>query len=160
MPLKEDGSFEFPMVLPGTYRAVTLGAPSIQVLGPASIVVPSGDLSGLQIAVSARKEVRGKITVEGTEKRPPTILLIVSNRVQSTVPVEPDGSFKAMLAVGSSPFNLAAPGYTVRSVTYGASNLLQQPLTVGATDTAELRVTVTANPSIDDDIIIRTLPLR
>jgi hypothetical protein len=79
--------------------------------------------------------------------------VIVANRVQSTISVQPDGTFKTMLPVGSTPFSLSAPGYIVRAVTYGASNLLQQPLTVGATDLAELRVTVEALGGLDADDI-------
>jgi hypothetical protein len=152
--LAADGSFEFAMVLPGTYRAVTSGATSIQVMGPASIVVPSNDLAGQQILIAVRKEVSGKVTVEGpASSKPPTLLVIVANRVQSTISVQPDGTFKTMLPVGSTPFSLSAPGYIVRAVTYGASNLLQQPLTVGATDLAELRVTVEALGGLDADDI-------
>jgi hypothetical protein len=147
-----DGAFEFPMVLPGTYRPVISGAASIQVMGPATVVVPQSDLSGVQIAVAARKEINGKVTVEGGGSSSlPSLLLIVANRVQSTVSVQSDGTFKVTLPVGSAPISVVAPGYIVRAVTYGASNLLQQPLTVGVTDTAELRVTVASTSPADGD---------
>jgi hypothetical protein len=145
-----DGAFEFPMILPGTYRPVVTGGQPAQVLAPPTVVIPGVDLTGVQIAVAPLKRVTGKVAFDG---RPPdelpSLLIFVYNRVQSTVVIQPDGTFSMMLAVGRSSFAAVVPGYTVKSLTYGASNLLTEPVTVGLTDTAELQVTLLSTAVLD-----------
>ncbi|HEX5000322.1 MAG TPA: hypothetical protein VFY29_19020 [Terriglobia bacterium] len=146
-----DGSFEFPRVLPGSYRPMLTGAQDLQIMSPVTLVVPNTDLTGIRVAVTPLKQITGKVILEGTQPIPyPSLVVIAVNRFQTSFRPQPDGTFTVSLPVGSSPTRLIAPGFRLRSFVYGASNLLEEPLTVGANDAAEFRVTLSPENLTDD----------
>jgi TonB family protein len=148
-----NGSFEFPRVLPGTYTARM--TPAIPV--PATtVVVPSGkDLSGIEIIIPALKELTGRIVVEGPSQMAPRLTFNLSEPSGRASPLgnlssvgipQPDGTFKVMLPEAEHRVSLNAAGYSVRSLTYGSTNLLRDPLKISGTDSQELQVTLVPLP--------------
>jgi len=167
--VKPDGSFEFPKIYPGTYtvrvlppanaannpnaRALNLGAAT-------AVINPAGtDITGLEVAVPHQKEVTGKVTLEGRGAMPRFLISLLNPPTvqQANIPnvgatslninPQPDGSFRVTVMEGERQVGIAAglpTGYTLKSMTYGTTDLLKNPLKVAASDTAELRVTLTA----------------
>ena len=170
-----DGSFEFPMILPGTYNANVLPTPLR--LPPVSIVVPNKDLTGIEIPYPATTELSGRVTVEGggplprfflnpafgpaeksvspTASPPGLAQLLVTTApgftrgpMQVNVNLQPDGTFKTSLPQGQYQIAAmipmygsgAASPYFVKSFTYGTTDLVKDPVTVG-TEPAEFRIT-------------------
>jgi protein TonB len=55
---------------------------------------------------------------------------------------EPDGTFRVAMPEGERRTNLNAPGFTVKAFSYGAANLLRDPLRISAADSAEFSITL------------------
>ena len=152
--LANDGSFEFPMVLPGTYR-LNLLPPSTErfAIPPVSVNVPAGrgDVSDLVIALPSMKRVSGRIIWEGDGPRPPIGFVLGNSSTQAQLPrADANGRFSILAPEGEQPISLRAipPGYILKSFSYGATDLVTNPLKVSTTDTAELQVVLTpANAS-------------
>jgi len=166
-----NGTFEFPMVLPGTYTARTL--PASPLLPTTPITVGSTNVTNVEIRIPATKDVSGKITLRGNVPMPrltfslattgaapaapgPAALSIVNGQVISTaaggvnVPVNPgtDGVFKVTLPDGERRITIAPAsvpaGYVVESFTYGATDLLKNPIRVALNDTSEFAIAIDA----------------
>jgi TonB family protein len=149
--INADGSFEFLRVLPGTYTARV--TPTIPVPST-TIVVPSGkDLSGVEIIIPALKEVTGRVVVEGLSQIVPrlTFTLTPSDTLGRAFPLgnlssagiaQPDGTFKVTLPEAEHRVTLTVPGYSVRSLTYGSTDLLRDPLKISNGQSQELHVTL------------------
>jgi hypothetical protein len=63
-----------------------------------------------------------------------------------TINPQAGGVFQAMLPVGMLQVGAASglpPAWTIKSIAYGSVDLLKEPMTVSATDTAELVITLT-----------------
>jgi hypothetical protein len=163
-PVRADGSFEFPKVYPGTYTArIDLPGASQNPanianlnfgLATATINLTGTDISGLDIAVPREKEIAGKLILEGRGLMPR--FAIPLNPLPGTsipqvqymgISPQPDGSFTVSILEGARQVGVAnglPAGYTLKSMMYGTTDVLKNPLKVAISDTAELRVTLTA----------------
>jgi hypothetical protein len=150
-----DGSFEFPMVLPGNYVASLhrgeerdIRRPAVPML-PVPVLVPSQDVTTLQIAIPAVKTITARVTVNGTGKGPRELTFRFADTLgdaEITVAAElqPDGTFKVEAPVGVRRIGLQQPfGSNVRELKYKSVDLLADAVTIDASDNAELLVTVT-----------------
>jgi hypothetical protein len=145
-----DGSFEFPEVFPGNYIPRVMGAGVATSPGPISppIVVGSSDVRGVEFVVRGQKEVTGRVTVEGSAPIPRFGLRGNLTGARTALEIQtisinplPDGMFRLMLSEGERPLGelIGLPhGYTLKSATYGTTDLLRNPLKVSRTDTAVL----------------------
>jgi hypothetical protein len=153
------GSFEFPKVYPGDYTARLTGAvPSMAIQPTANVHIGATDVAGFNLVMPRQREIPGRITLEGGGAIPRfTIPLIASgssNFNGATVRAPsvflyinplPDGTFKVVApeeerSVGA-PSGLPV-GYAIKSMMYGTTDLKSSSLKVLATDTAELRITL------------------
>src|SRR5262249_49655752 len=152
--INADGSFEFARVLPGTYTARV--TPAIPV-PPSTIVVPFGkDLSGVEIIIPPLKEVTGRVVVEGLSQIVPRLMFAPSNNLARAFPpgtlssagiAQPDGTFKVTLPEAEQKVTLTVPGYLVRSLTYGSTDLLRDPLKISSGPSQELHVILVPSPT-------------
>src|SRR5215471_21345499 len=150
----DNGAFEFPMVLPGTYTVRTV--PAIALAPATPVTVGSTNVTNVELRIPATKEVTGKITVRGNVPIPrltfsllpvgaqatpaPGNLSVVNGVVVSTpvgsvsVPTNPvpAGDFKVTLPDGDRQISILPTsipaGYKVESFAYGATDLLKNPL--------------------------------
>jgi len=144
-----DGSFEFPRVLPGNYTAFAL--PPTAVSSPVNLTVGTTDMTNFQFRIPAPKEVNGIVAVKGNLPAPRVVFALApvpgipGSGANLPVSPQPDGSFNIMLPEGERQITLVTGtlpvGYSLASFTYGAIDLLKNPLRVTSADTAELRVT-------------------
>ncbi|HEX4997196.1 MAG TPA: TonB family protein, partial [Terriglobia bacterium] len=136
-----DGSFAFPMVPTGSYVIRANNAP----WPLASIVVANQDVGGIDLVVPRAKEVTGHVLIEGLSQTTPRLSFsLVDPHGNFTVPgtVQRDGTFKAVFPEGDRPAALNVPGFTVKSLSYGSTDLLTNPLKIAVTDEAELQVSL------------------
>jgi hypothetical protein len=152
--IEADGTFTFPMVLPGTYTMSI--SPSPPVAPPSTTVyVGRKDVDDVQIVVPVTKCVPGRAVVEGDGPIPNLFFSLVApagNSIASTASVAPraDGTFGILLVEGERRMTLARTslpsGYTLKSFTYGGVDLLRDSLRLSSTDTASLLLTFEAAP--------------
>jgi hypothetical protein len=145
-------------VFPGNYSLRVTGAgilnsPSVPV------AVASVDLTNIEIAVPRQKEITGRVILEGLAPMPrfqisalssaPPVGSVNAPSISSPTTLinpQPDGTFRLTLLVGEHSMGPAIglpTGYSIKSFTYGAADLLKNPLKVGDKDTDELRFTIT-----------------
>jgi hypothetical protein len=166
-PLNPDGSFEIARALPGSYTVRVLPAtPAAPVI---TLSVGNADLTNVRIALPATREITGHIVIEGEGPTPRTaglsleaVSAAVPPAAQASLPlgtvtvasaatatttfaVQPDGTFKITLPEGErnvrvSPTSIPK-GYIVKSIAYGATDALKNPIRVSPTDTADLKIT-------------------
>jgi hypothetical protein len=165
-----DGTFEFPMVLPGAYTVRTV--PPIALAPATPVTVGSTNVTNVELRIPATKEVTGKITVRGNAPIPRLMfsllpigapaapsqgnLSVVNGVVVSTpvgsvsVPANPgpDGEFKVTLPDGDRQIAILPAsiprGYKVESFAYGATDLLKNPLHIAISDMSEIAIAVDA----------------
>jgi TonB family protein len=150
VPINPDGSFEFARVLPGSYTA-RLTPPLPVPLAP--IVVPSNKgVTGVEIQLPSLKEVAGQVVIEGGSRSAPQLSFIVSNSPGTSTGSaavaatnQGNGAFTVTLPEGERRVTVSAPGYVVRSVTYGSTDLLKDSLKIAASDSDQIRVTLAAS---------------
>jgi TonB family protein len=178
-----DGSFELPQVLPGDY---TLGV-TAPVARSVAVHVGNADVQNIEIAVPTMKEVTARVTFEGqqpggytlTQQMTTTVVAGLATRliVRMGGPVtsfdfslndtggttvsnavrQPDGTYRLRLPEGERRVTPSVPGYTVKSVSYGATDLLTDPLLkVSGTDTAQLEVTLALSAQGGPDDVLRS----
>jgi len=139
--INPDGSFEFPRVLPGSYTArVTPPLP----FPAASVFVTNKDLTGVEIAIPAMKEITGRVVVEGLGQVTPRLnfsLIDSAGTGGITGIAQTDGTFRVTLPEGERRIALNVPGYTVKSLSYGNVDVLRNPLLkMAGTDSTEFNV--------------------
>jgi len=165
-PVKADGSFEFPRIYPGTYTARIALPGATQYPGSignlnfsvatATINLAAADITGLEIAVPRQKDITGKVILEGSGLMPRFMIPLTplpgasSPQVQyMNINPQPDGSFSVSILEGVRQVGVSSnlpAGYTLKSMTYGTTDVLKNPLKVAISDSAELRVTLTTPP--------------
>jgi hypothetical protein len=149
-----DGSFEFPAVFPGSYTArLTGNIPNIN-LSTTSVNVANADITNVQIALPRQKEIAGRITMEGRGPMPQFSMQVTGTSSGSinfttfvTINPQPDGTFRITLPEGERRLGLPnglPPGYTLKSMVYGSSDLMSVPMKISAADTDELRIAVSS----------------
>jgi len=144
MPVGPDGLFEFLSVRPGSYT-VTVSMVPIQ-----PIVVGTQDVTGIEFIVPRIRPVTGRLIIEGTGESGAGLRLTFTvvhpnGSVEVLSAVQANGSFTVPLPVGEHRVALNLPGYSTRSMLFGSTELLREPLRLSATDNAPLIVTLTAN---------------
>jgi hypothetical protein len=155
-PVQLDGAFEFLHVRPGTYT------PELSYFGAAralpKITVDDINIDGLELPLPP--VIVGRLEIEGGGRLPPaywaktttgpdspTLLQIRMQRMQDERPrctalggtyVRSDGYFLLPGDSGEYQVGWTLPlGYYFRSASYGAVDLLKEPLRLGATPTGE-----------------------
>jgi TonB family protein len=147
VPVNVDGSFEFPMVLPGLYTVRLTPMPP---MSPVSVTVSSRDLTGLQIAIPPLKPLTVRFSVSGNGPSPSALTMSIIDSISGAMAIpgtaQPDGTFKVMAPEGAYRIALTVPGFTVQELKYGADDVARQPINVSVADRAELLATVTPSP--------------
>jgi TonB family protein len=152
-----DGSFEIPQILPGTYQ-VRLNPASSAILPtqPIALVIPNQDATNLIIPLPLMKEVQGVVANNSGAGVQGRISLSYSETRTNgsssgsvSVATQADGKFAIQMPEGERRISVTAPGYNVKSVAYGVTDLTRENMKVSSTDTAELRVVLdTASTTI------------
>jgi hypothetical protein len=153
-PIGADGSFTFPMVLPGTYTMTI--SPSPRTPAPsATVYVGRKDVDGVQIVVPVTKCVQGRAVVEGDGPIPNLRFAIAppatpSSATTAFITPRADGRFGILLTEGEQRMTLAPTslpsGYTLKAFNYGSVDLLRDPLRLSGTDNESLLLTLAAAP--------------
>jgi TonB family protein len=145
-----DGTFEIPQALPGNYQIrpdfSSLTLPSLA-MQPISVVIPNQDTTNLVISLPLTKDVPGIVvntSGAGVQGRLSLSYSQTGGNYSSSgsrsFATQPDGKFTLAIPEGSDVrLSVNAPGYTVKSATYGTTDLLRENMRVTAKDTAELR---------------------
>jgi protein TonB len=150
LAIKPDGTFEIPQALPGTYQVRPSATAITTSLGasPMSVVIPNQDTTNLVITLPLTKDVPGIVvnsTGSGVEGR---FQLNYSARGPNSsssggrsVTTQADGKFTIQISEGMDiQLSVAAPGYNIKSLTYGTADLLRGTVRITSSDTAEIRV--------------------
>lgn len=158
-PLGPDGSFEFPMILPGEYRVYVTPVPAVLKDRPLSVRVPPGGLDDLRVSAPITKVIPGRIVVE-RDGPPPRLALTISSAYSGVssliVTPAPDGTFTLSLPEDDYRIGWQVPavsgfsfpaGYAAQSMTYGSANLFRDALIVSRTNDSELRIVLGATSS-------------
>ena len=152
-----DGLFEFPAVFAGDYDARVWNPATYHDFATRILTVGNNDVTGFEIAVPGQKEISGKVTLDGRGAMP---RVLVNLRAEpgagdsgSPVPSlymipDPNGVFTLRIPEGvwrALPIGGLPPGYMLKSLTYGTTDLLTAPMVVRASDTFELLATVSTS---------------
>jgi len=151
-----DGTFEIPQALPGQYQvrpnlstSASLQQSTISLITQGvSFVIPNQDTANLVIPLPPTKVVPGIIVNSSGAAIQGRLSMSYqqtsansSSSGSRTFIVPSDGKFALELPPGSDlHFSVSAPGYSIKSMTYGTTDLLRENLKVATTDTVELRV--------------------
>jgi hypothetical protein len=153
--ISPDGSFQFPEVFPGNYSARVTG-PGVAPHQPVTILVSNAEVRNVEIIVPGQKEITGRVIVEESAPLPrfnfrptPGPAAQRSPLATQLLNITPgaNGTFRLLLAEGERSLgdaNGLPPGYTLKAATYGATDLMRDPLKVTQADTAELVFTLSA----------------
>jgi hypothetical protein len=145
-----DGSFEFPTVHQNnTYSASIL--PANDAASAPTVTVADKDVTGIQINVPLEKDVRILSDMEGGGTVPGFMMSFVGTGTSVNVLVKPDrGAFQAKLPMDERQVKVSGLpiGYVVKSVRYGSTDVLRQPLKITKDDVQELQVTLDADPAV------------
>jgi hypothetical protein len=139
------GKFELPGIPAGTYTLRTLPGTSAPL---ATITVADREITGL--VVPAFVELAGRVAMDDGGPMPPAsfALMIEARRADGSIlstAVRPDGTFRLPLAEGE--YRIAhgklPPGASTRSLRYGSTDLLNEPLRLNGTAApSEIRLTL------------------
>ncbi len=141
VPIKPDGSFEFPSVRPGTYRlevGPTISMPAM------TVVVTDKDVTDVRALIPVIVNLTGNVSVEGNGPRPRFQLAFTRTDTTGANPVNATGasSFTVRLAVGE--YRLTATGlpagYTLKVATIGRVDALNQPFKIESGSVASLSI--------------------
>jgi TonB family protein len=150
LTVNADGTFEIPQALPGQYQIrpnLVPASPSL-VTQPISVIIPNQDTTNLIIPLPLTKVVQGMVVnnsgtgVEGRFSLSYSQTTANSSSSGSrTITVPSDGKFTLEAPPGGDVrVSVSAPGYSIKSFTYGTTDLTRENMRVAMTDTAELRI--------------------
>jgi hypothetical protein len=146
--VEPDGSFEFPSIFPGNYVAAVRVPGGVTGGLPVSILVGDSAVKNISLVVPRDRTVTARVVVEGGGPlfRVPLSLGTsgIGGTVISLVP-QSDGTSRISLPEGERSISALQlpPGYALKSLSYGSTDLRQAPLKINMSDTAEeLRVTL------------------
>jgi len=156
--LNPDGTFEIPQALPGTYQVrpnLTATTPPL-VFQSGSVVIPSQDTTNLVISLPLTRDVPGIVVNNSGAGMQGRLSMSYSQTSGTgstsgsrTIGTQADGKFSLEVPDGSDVrLTLSVPGYTVKSATYGTTDLMRENMRVTAKDTAEIRVVLDTTSSI------------
>src|SRR5688572_18211601 len=140
-----DGKFELPSIPAGTYTFRTV--PGSQT-PHTTVVVADREISG--VIVPAFVELTGIVALQDGQKLPtlsPALMIRAVRDKGATLAtaIRPDGGFRFPLIEGDHQISLGnlPPGLSVKSITYGATDLLNAPLKLdGITELVPIHVTI------------------
>jgi hypothetical protein len=145
------GAFEFSNVLPGRYTlrgtvVHTLRAGNLtRFMVSLPLVVGNSDLRDVQLPIPAENNVPFQISVEGGGPVPSLRFQLTNGTDQGSAQGAPSNeTFVLSLPAAGwriSVTNLPA-GYSVKSMTYGSSDLLREPLTLNENASKEIQLTL------------------
>ncbi|HET9943579.1 MAG TPA: hypothetical protein VFR05_09575, partial [Terriglobia bacterium] len=145
-----EGNFEFPAVLQHNVYTARL-VPFDDAASTPRIIVDATDVTGVEIAAPAKREVTARVLVEGNNPLPSVGLSLDTEDSLMTVVIrpEPDGTQRIQLPENERRVRLTGLplGYNVRSVTYGSADLLKGTLKLADAAPAELRITLAVDPA-------------
>jgi len=144
-PVGPEGSFEFFNVRPGNYN-LSLSMP----VPFQPIVVADKDINGIEFTLPLMRTMAGRAMLDGAGAAPTRLLFTIvypNGTVGLGATVQADGTFNIPLPEGEHRLALNAPGYYVRSMNLGSSDLLKDPLRLSNTESQQLLVSLTPNPS-------------
>jgi len=130
-PLKPDGSFTFDKLFPGSYSA-RLSLSGIQV--GTSFSVTNKDVTGVTINYARTYNVAAHVIVEGaaTGAIPPAVVFEAKRPDGQTVSPSSigNGMWQLTLATGANTVSVRSvpAGYQLKSVMYGTTDLLKEPV--------------------------------
>jgi len=153
-----DSTFIFPKVLPGSYTARLTAAATTQ---PITLIVGNTDVDNWEIVPPVTAAVYGHVTMNGGAPPLLTSLRFTVTEMTGTgsfgtsissfyVVIGPNGDFSLGLPEGQHRISLGniPTGYSLKSMTYGSTNLLIDPLKIeGADASKELTVTFAIDPA-------------
>ena len=138
VPVAPDGSFVMDRVRPGTYSLNVTGLLAGTQAQPITFTAADRDIDGIEILVLRTVAVSGRVMVEGGGPRPGFQLSFASFKGGATNPSGsfflPTGTFQAQLPEGEYRVSWSAlsPGYVVKSILAGSTDLLTNPLVVSS----------------------------
>jgi hypothetical protein len=146
-----DGSFQFPRIPAGSYQLSGGPALATVAIEPIMVIVSDKEISGLRYVVprvSTAGTPRVATTVEGGGPRPSYQLTFIKvGAPAGTLPFSPPET--GALSLNAGDYRVAAKnlpaGYSLKSLTSGSTNLLEQPLKIGVGETPQVRVMLSLN---------------
>jgi carboxypeptidase family protein len=154
-----EGSFEFPMVLPGRYvlkAAKPPGPPDSELDGfedpfqKTPVEVGNRNVSGIELVLRAMSAVRARVVVEDGGPIIPggfRFSATVSSGRRITpgwMGPWPDGTLQLWLPEGEYRLSVDLRGeYALKSLTWGSTDLLIQPLKISASSSRDLEIQLT-----------------
>jgi hypothetical protein len=157
VPVNVDGTFEFPMALLGYRYEVSL-VPRNDAATVARIPAVKGDVKDVQIVVPGEREVTVRVTVAERGAVPGFLLQLektpcrpdCTSLMDVVVKPERDGSARVKLPDDERKVYVQGlpAGYSVDSLTYGATNLEVQPLKLAGSETRDLEVKLSIDPQL------------
>jgi hypothetical protein len=141
--INASGDFEFPSVPSGTYSIRTLPGSPLEI---SRLTVADREIRGL--AVPASVDLGGRVVLEDGSDVPSsqTALMIEAKRLNGPLlatAARRDGAFELTLSEGEYRISMGKlpPGLSVKSMSYGTTDLLAGPLKLdGASAPAEIRL--------------------
>ncbi len=145
LDIETSGAFEFTRVSPGSYEIVI--GPMVT-MEPVKVIVTDKDITGLRVVVPDLVSVRGTVIVEGGGPYPR--FQLVFSRIDGTEPRPAPVSIPTatLFAATMSPgqYRITANGlpngYTLKSMTLGATDVLTQPMNLASGDAQSMTVTL------------------
>ena len=152
--VQADGSFEIQRVPPGRYFAHVSSPIPNGMSSSVPVEVEDKDVTGVQLDIRRLVEIGGTAIVEGTGPVPQLTVSLAnpspppSDSTRSVVRINPEknGSFRLTLPEGEwkvDALNALPPGYSVKSFTYGATDLTRDLLKISPADSRQLQLTLT-----------------
>jgi hypothetical protein len=150
--LNRDGTFEFSGVLPDSYTAHVIGAP-FQL--ESKFEVSNADVDGLQMKGELQIPMTGRVTIvdrSGVTLSDFPFHYMMLNFAPSVAPekvlVARNGSFSTVLSAGdyTLKWNNLPAGYSVKSASAGAVNLLRDKLKIDGSSVPTLGIVLEYNP--------------
>jgi hypothetical protein len=148
--INPDGSFEFPTVLQNSSYTARV-VPANDAASSPTVPVTDKDFAGVQINVPLEKEVRILTDMEGGGSAPGFMMSFIGTGTTVNVLVKPErGAFLAKLPMDERRVSVSGLpiGYVVKSVRYGATDVLRQPLKITKDDVQELQLTLDSDPAL------------
>jgi hypothetical protein len=137
--INPDGSFEI-QLLPGTYQARFT---PVLPIPPVSLVVPPNkDIADVRIVFPPLVELKGRVEGVGARFLLFNVTSPLAPRIGVAAYAQADGSFSLTLPEGERGLTLTVDGFSVKSMTYGATDLLKDSFIVRAGSSEELGVTL------------------
>ncbi len=137
-PLGADGSFIFSKLLPGSYTA-RVSLSGLREVG-SSFSVTNKDVTGVTISIPQRYVIAGQVIVDGAPNGFVSPLVSLEAKDASGAPASPiatSGSTPGkpfLLELNPGTYSISVksvpPGYQLKSLIYGTTDLLKEPLKV------------------------------